>query len=90
MKFVEKCRFLKLELGKTKKDNREYGLLTVLDYDNNSHRFFLFDDLKNRFLSSGFKGFEQFDLAFEVYENNNLWNVRILDFKRENNNGKQQ
>lgn len=90
MKFVEKCRFLKLEIAKTKKDNKEYGIISLLDEDNNSHRFFVFDELKNKFLGAGFKEFEQFEVLFEVYENNQAWNIRLLDFNRNNNNGKQQ
>jgi hypothetical protein len=87
MKFVEKCRFLKLELGKSK-NNKEYGILTLLDFDNNSHRLFVFDDLKNRFVGAGFKEFEQFEVGFEVYKDDKTYNLRILDFKRLENNGK--
>lgn len=84
MKFVEDCRFLKLEIAKTKKDNKEYGLLSVLDSDNNSHKFYIFDDLKNRFLQAGLKQFESFKIVFETYESDKAWAVRILDFGRNN------
>ena len=85
MKFVEDCRFLKLEIAKTKKDNKEYGLLSVLDSDNNSHKFYIFDDLKDRFLQAGLKEFEPFKIVFETYESDKAWAVRILDFGRRDN-----
>lgn len=87
MKFVTSCLFLKMELKKSK-DNKEYGIVSLLDDDQNSYKFFVFDELKNKFVSSNFQFAQKLDCAFQLSQYNNNWQVNLLDFKRVDNNGK--
>ncbi len=91
MRFISRCRFLKLELNKSK-ENKEYCVVSLLDDDNNSYKFFLFEDLKNKILSEKLNEFDFLDCAFEAYTYNDngklRWIVKFIDFKKVDNNGK--
>lgn len=87
MRFISRCRFLKAELNKSK-ENKEYCVVSLLDDENNSHKFFIFEDLKNKVLSEKLNEFEFLDCAFEASIYNNNWNVKLIDFKKVDNNAK--
>ena len=86
MKFVEKCRFLKIDLAKSK-EGKEYGIVAVLDSENNSYKFFIFEDLKNKFIYAKLQDFEQINCVFEASTTKDGWSVRLLDFAKAENNG---
>lgn len=89
MKFVSKCVFLKLEEGKSKAGNY-YMSVSLLDEDNNSNKFFIFgEDLQNKFKNSNLEGLKSIlDVAFEAFSTQNGYGLRILDFRKvEQNNG---
>ena len=89
MKFVTRCVFLKLTEGKSK-SGKYYMNIDLLDDDNNSHKFFIFnEDLQTRLKNEKLEGLKtRLDIAFEVYETQDSWGVRVLDFKKvDENNG---
>ena len=86
MKFVEKCRFLKIDLAKSK-EGKEYGIVALLDGENNSYKFFVFEDLKNLFIQAHLQDFQQIDCVFEASTTKDGWSVRLLDFAKAENNG---
>lgn len=90
MKFVSQCKFLKVELLKSKDKTKEYMLIALLDDEMNSHKFFVFnEDLKKKIVELGLKELDLIDCAFEVQENqDNGWRVNLLDLKRVVVNGK--
>lgn len=81
MKFLANCRFLKLEIAKSKKNNKEYGVLFILDDDSVSHKFYVFDELKNKFLNAGLDEFQTIVVAFAVSEKDDSWKVDIENFE---------
>ena len=86
MKFVTRCRFLKIDLAKSK-EGKEYGIVALLDEDNNSYKFFVFEDLKNKFLTEKVNELQFIDCAFDSSMYNDKWQVRIIDFKKVEGNG---
>ena len=86
MRFVSKCRFLKIDLAKTK-DGKEYGVVALLDYENNSCKFFVFDDLKDKFFNEDLKELQFIECAFETLMYSDKWQVRLMDFKKVESNG---
>lgn len=84
MKFVEKCRFLKLDVQKSK-EGKDYFTLTILDSDNESHKFFISEELRKKAVDSNLSDLQNMDCAFEVSKYNNGWSVRLLDFKKVEN-----
>ena len=83
MKFVSKCVFLKLDKG-TSKSGKDYYILNLLDEDNNSHKLFAFgEDLQKKLAETELTSLkDRLDVAFEVFETNDGWSVRVLDFKK--------
>lgn len=86
MKFVEKCRFLKIDLAKSK-EGKEYGIVALLDSENNSYKFFVFENIKDKFIQARLQDFQQIECVFEASTIKDGWSVRLLDFAKAENNG---
>ena len=89
MKFVSRCVFLKLNEGQSK-SGKYYMNIDLLDEDNNSDKFFIFnEDLQKKFKEVKLEGLKtRLDIAFESYKTQEGYSLRILDFKKvDENNG---
>lgn len=83
MKLVGEFSFLKLEKGKTK-DEKDYLVISLLDDEMNSCKFFIFNNKDNEVLIEKLikktpNLYQKIDCVLNVSHYQDKWNVNLID-----------
>lgn len=84
MKLLGEFTFLKLEKGQTKEDKKDYLIVSLLDDEMNSCRFFIFVNKQNevlvkKLLEKTPNTYQKMNCVLSVSYYKDNWSVNLLD-----------